>query len=134
MPEHLPRRFPNRAAGTVWYAALTNARAFAAYLAPLRNRDWVVNSQPPFGGSAQVLRYLARYTHRVDISNRRLVAFNDKGVTFKWKNYRLEGLERPHKAAAEDDNYVATSHGFTRTWSISLGSSSPLPIPCATDA
>src|SRR5215469_4596277 len=66
------------------HAVLTNARAFAAYLAPLRNRDWVVNSQPPFGGPAQVLRYLARYTHRVAISNRRLVAFNDKGVTFKW--------------------------------------------------
>jgi Putative transposase len=63
-------------------------------LASLRNRDWVVNSQRPFGGPAQVLRYLARYTHRVAISNRRLVAFNHKGVTFKCKNYRLEGQER----------------------------------------
>jgi hypothetical protein len=76
------------------HAALTNALAFAAYLAPLRNRDWVVFSKRPFGGPAEVLRYLARYTHRVAISNRRLVALNDKGVTFKWKDYRLEGRER----------------------------------------
>jgi hypothetical protein len=76
------------------HAALTNAQAFAAYLAPLRNREWVVYSKRPFGGPAEVLRYLARYTHRVAISNRRLVALNDKGVTFKWKDYRLEGREQ----------------------------------------
>jgi hypothetical protein len=75
-------------------AALTNLQAFAAYLAPLRNREWVVYSKRPFGGPAEVWRYLARYTHRVAISNRRLVALNDKGVTFKWKDYRLEGRER----------------------------------------
>jgi Putative transposase len=67
------------------HAALTNAQAFAAYLAPLRNREWVVYSKRPFRGPAEVLRYLAGYTHRVAISNRRLVALNDKGVTFKWK-------------------------------------------------
>jgi hypothetical protein len=76
------------------HTSLTNARAFAAYLAPLRNREWVVYSKRPFGGPAEVLRYLARYTHRVAISNRRLVALNDNGVTFKWKNYRLDGPER----------------------------------------
>jgi hypothetical protein len=76
------------------HAALTNARAFAAYLAPLRNSDWVVYCKRPFGGPAEVLRYLARYTHRVAISNRRLVALNHKSVTFKWKDYRLEGRER----------------------------------------
>ncbi len=75
-------------------AALTNAQAFTAHLAPLRNTEWVVYSKRPFGGPAEVLRYLARYTHRVAISNRRLVALNDKGVTFKWKDYRLEGRER----------------------------------------
>jgi len=63
-------------------------------LAPLRNHEWVVYSKRPFGGPAEVLRYLARYTHRVAISNRRLVALNDKGVTFKWKDYRREGRER----------------------------------------
>jgi hypothetical protein len=76
------------------HAALANARAFAAYLAPLRNSKWVVYCKHPFGGPQQVLRYLARYTHRVAISNRRLVACNEKGVTFKWKDYRLEGRER----------------------------------------
>jgi hypothetical protein len=76
------------------HASLTNARAFAAYLAPLRNSEWVVYSKRPFGGPKEVLRYLARYTHRVAISNRRLVALNDNGVTFKWKDYRIEGPER----------------------------------------
>jgi Putative transposase len=86
------------AAGTLQFfgkhAALSNAPAFAAYLAPLRNSEWVVYSKRPFGGPEEVLRYLARYTHRVAISNRRLVALNDKGVTFKWKDYRIEGPER----------------------------------------
>jgi hypothetical protein len=76
------------------HTSLTNARAFAVYLAPLRNRKWVVYSKPPFGGPAEVLRYLARYTHRVAISNSRLVALNDNAVTFKWKDYRLKGQER----------------------------------------
>jgi len=76
------------------HAPLTNAQAFAAYLAPLRNSEWVVYSKRPFGGPAEVLRYLARYTHRVAISNRRLVALDDKGVTFKWKDYRVDGPER----------------------------------------
>jgi Putative transposase/Transposase zinc-binding domain len=76
------------------HAALTDARAFAAYLAPLRNSKWVVDSRPPFGGPKQVLRYLARYIHRVAISNRRLIALNDKTVTFKWKDYRIDGPER----------------------------------------
>jgi Putative transposase/Transposase zinc-binding domain len=76
------------------HAALANARAFAAYLAPLRNSKWVVYCKRPFGGPKEVLRYLARYTHRVAISNRRLVACNEKGVTFKWKDYRLEGRAR----------------------------------------
>ena len=76
------------------HAALTNVRAFAAYLAPLHNSKWVVYCKHPFGGPEQVLRYLARYTHRVAISNRRLVSFDDNGVTFKWKDYRIEGPER----------------------------------------
>jgi hypothetical protein len=76
------------------HAALTNAQAFADYLAPLRNSEWVVYSKRPFGGPEEVLRYLARYTHRVAISNRRLVSLDRKGVTFKWKDYRLEGPER----------------------------------------
>jgi len=76
------------------HTSLTKAQAFAAYLAPLRNSEWVVYSKRPFGGPKEVLRYLARYTHRVAISNRRLVALNDNGVTFKWKDYRIEGPQR----------------------------------------
>ena len=76
------------------HAALSEREAFAAYLAPLRNSKWVVYSKRPFGGPEQVLRYLARYTHRVAISNRCLIPCDDKGVTFKWKDYRLEGPER----------------------------------------
>jgi hypothetical protein len=77
------------------HATLTNPQAFAAYLTPLRNSEWVVYSKRPFGGPEEVLRYLARYTHRVAISNRRLVSLDDRrGVTFKWKDYRIEGPER----------------------------------------
>ena len=76
------------------HAALTDRQAFAAYLAPLRNSKWVVYGKRPFGGPKQVLRYLARYTHRVAISNRRLIACDDKTVTFKWKDYRIKDPER----------------------------------------
>ena len=76
------------------HARLIDPQAFAAYLRPLRNTKWVVNCKRPFGGPKEVLRYLARYTHRVAISNRRLIACDEKGVTFKWKDYRLEGRER----------------------------------------
>jgi hypothetical protein len=75
-------------------ASLADAQAFAAYLAPLRNVEWVVYSKRPFGGPKAVLAYLARYTHRVAISNSRLIALDDNGVTFKWKDYRIEGRDR----------------------------------------
>jgi Putative transposase/Transposase zinc-binding domain len=75
-------------------ARLADPQAFAAYLRPLYNKKWVLYCKRPFGGPKQVLRYLARYTHRVAISNRRLLACDEKGVTFKWKDYRLEGRER----------------------------------------
>ena len=76
------------------HAPLANAQAFAAYLQPLRKVEWVVYSKRPFGGPKEVLRYLSRYTHRVAISNRRLIACDDNGITFKWKDYRLDGPER----------------------------------------
>jgi len=76
------------------HSALADCKAFAAYLAPLRKREWVVYCKRPFGGPKQVLRYLARYTHRVAISNRRLIACDENGVTFKWKDYRIKGPER----------------------------------------
>jgi hypothetical protein len=76
------------------HAELADRKNFAALLAPLRNSEWVVYSKRPFGGPKEVLRYLARYTHRVAISNRRLIACDEKGVTFKWKDYRIEGPDR----------------------------------------
>jgi predicted RNA-binding Zn-ribbon protein involved in translation (DUF1610 family) len=78
------------------YAALTEARAFTDWLAPLRTCEWVVYAKRPFAGPAAVLAYLSRYTHRVAISNRRLVALDERGVTFRWKDYRAKGRTR-HK-------------------------------------
>ena len=68
--------------------ALADATAFSEHLAPLRRTEWVVYAKRPFGGPEAVLAYLSRYTHRIAIANSRLVAFNDAGVTFKWKDYR----------------------------------------------
>ena len=76
------------------HAGLTDPQAFAAYLAPLRNTNGWSTASAPSAGPKEVLRYLARYTHRVAISNRRLIACDENGVTFKWKDYRLEGRER----------------------------------------
>jgi Putative transposase len=76
------------------HIALSKPQRFAAYLAPLRKGEWVVYSKRPFGGPDAVLAYLARYTHRVAISNRRLIAADESGVTFKWKDYRIEGTAR----------------------------------------
>jgi len=78
------------------HAALAERRAFAAYLAPLRNIEWVVYAKRPFAGPQAVLAYLSRYTPRVTIANSRLIAFDDNAVTVKWKDYRAKGLQR-HK-------------------------------------
>jgi hypothetical protein len=69
-------------------ARLQDRDAFARYLGPLRKAEWVVYAKRPFAGPEAVLTYLARYTHRVAIANSRLIAFDDKGVTFRWKDYR----------------------------------------------
>lgn len=66
---------------------LRSDKAFRAHLAPLYTKEWFVFSKAPFGGPAQVLKYLARYTHRVAISNRRLVSMNNGNVSFLWKDY-----------------------------------------------
>ncbi len=78
------------------YAPLTDASAFNDWLAPLKTCEWVVYAKRPFAGPAAVLAYLSRYTHRVAISNRRLVALDERGVTFRWKDYRAKGAPR-HK-------------------------------------
>ena len=76
------------------HAALADAQAFAAYLAPLRRTEWVVYAKRPFGGPQAVLAYLSRYTHRVAIANSRLIACDRNGVTFRWKDYRADGRDR----------------------------------------
>jgi hypothetical protein len=72
------------------HAALADKRAFKRFLAPLRRREWVVYTKEPFAGPEQVLRYLSRYTHRVAISNRRLVAADANAIAFRWKDYRID--------------------------------------------
>jgi hypothetical protein len=77
-----------------------------AYLRPLRQIDWVVYAKEPFAGPEQVLRYLSRYTHRIAISNRRLVAADENGVTFKYKDYRIEGPGRYKTMTLATDEFI----------------------------
>jgi hypothetical protein len=76
------------------HIALAARKAFASYLAPLRKINWCVYTKAPFGGPKAVLAYLSRYTHRVAISNRRLIALHSRGVTFRYKDYRAYGRAR----------------------------------------
>jgi len=76
------------------YAHLAERKAFARYLAPLRTRKWYVYAKRPFGGPEAVLAYLSRYTHRIAISNRRLIAYDQNRVTFSYKDYRADGRAR----------------------------------------
>ncbi len=76
------------------HAELADPASFRQWLAPLRSCEWVVYAKRPFAGPKQVLEYLSRYTHRVAISNHRLLAFDDRGVTFRWKDYRAKGRTR----------------------------------------
>ena len=76
------------------YAALADPAVFARWLVPLRACEWVVYAKRPFAGPEAVLAYLSRYTHRVAISNQRLVALDERGVTFRWKDYRAKGRTR----------------------------------------
>ncbi|NDV53922.1 MULTISPECIES: IS91 family transposase [unclassified Salipiger] len=73
---------------------LTQTNAFAAWLAPFRKSEWVVYAKPPFGGPKAVLAYLSRYTHRVAISNSRLVSADAETVAFRWKDYRIKSGDR----------------------------------------
>jgi hypothetical protein len=76
------------------HAHLADVKAFAAFLAPLRKKRWFVYAKRPFAGPKAVLAYLSRYTHRVAISNRRLIAVDERSVTFNVKDYRIEGPGR----------------------------------------
>jgi hypothetical protein len=73
---------------------LRDGQAFSRYLAPAARAEWVVYAKPPFGGPAQVLRYLGRYTHRVAISNNRLVSMREGKVVFLWKDYKQDSAKK----------------------------------------
>jgi hypothetical protein len=85
---------------------LTENDIFTQYLAPLRQTEWVVYAKRPFSGPEAVLSYLSRYTHRIAISNSRLVACDDRGVTFKWKDYRNKERARHKTMTLAVDEFI----------------------------
>jgi hypothetical protein len=87
-------------------AGLTDRRAFLRYLAPVRKRRWVVYAKAPFAGPEAVLAYLSRYTHRVAISNRRLLSFDKTGVTFRYKDYRRSRLDLHQVMTLEPSEFI----------------------------
>ncbi len=88
-------------------AHLADRRAFLRHLSPVRKKRWVVYAKAPFAGPEAVLAYLSRYTHRVAIANRRLIAFGATGVTFRYKDYRRSGADRQQVM-------TLTTHEFIR--------------------
>ena len=88
------------------HAALADRSNFALWLAPLRKCEWVVYAKRPFAGPSAVLAYLSRYTHRVAISNSRLISLDEHGVTFRWKDYRAKGKTRHKTMTLEADEFM----------------------------
>ena len=88
------------------HAHLADKTAFKAYLAPLHRTKWSVYSKWPFAGPEQVLAYLSRYTHRVAISNSRLIAADATGVTFRYKDYRIKGPGRYKIITLKPDEFI----------------------------
>jgi predicted RNA-binding Zn-ribbon protein involved in translation (DUF1610 family) len=85
---------------------LAEAKTFANWLQPLRQCEWVVYAKRPFAGPEAVLAYLSRYTHRVAIANNRLIALNEQGVTFKWKDYRAKERYRHKTMTLTSDEFM----------------------------
>jgi len=88
------------------HQALAEANAFADWIKPLRQIEWVVYAKRPFAGPAAVLAYLSRYTHRVAIANSRLITLDEHGVTFKWKDYRAKGRTRQKHMTLASDEFI----------------------------
>jgi len=101
-------------------AHLVDRATFLRHLAPVRKKRWAVYAKPPFAGPEAVLAYLSRYTHRVAISNRRLLAFDEAGVTFRYKDYRRDSGQRPRVMTLATDEFIrrfllhALPRGFHR--------------------
>ena len=85
---------------------LQDVQAFTRHLAPLKEAEWVVYAKPPFGGPQQVLEYLGRYTHRVAISNQRLLALENGQVSFQWKDYRTKDSSNSKVMTLEVDEFI----------------------------
>jgi hypothetical protein len=92
------------------FDGLRHQDAFAAHLAPLGRKNWFVCAKPPFAGPEAVLAYLARYTRRVAISNSRLVCLDERGVTFRCKDYRRNGRERYRTMTLAPDELSGASY------------------------
>jgi hypothetical protein len=115
---------------------MAEPKCFATFLRTLFRQDWVVSAKPAFGGPEQVLRYLGRYTHRVAISNHRLVSFDGNSVTFRWRDYARGNKQRLMTVSAEEfirrflvhvlpKGFVRIRHfgfmaNYQRSWSLEL--------------
>jgi Putative transposase/Transposase zinc-binding domain len=88
------------------HAGLADAKVFNQWLAPLRKIEWVVYAKRPFAGPQAVLAYLSRYTHRVAISNSRLIGMDERGVSFRWKDYRAKGRTRYKAMTLEPSEFM----------------------------
>jgi len=88
------------------YAGLADPKAFTQWLSPMGKCEWVVYTKRPFAGPAAVLAYLSRYTHRVAISNSRLISMDEAGVTFRWKDYRAKGKTRHKTMTLEPQEFM----------------------------
>ncbi len=87
-------------------AGLADIATFTTWLAPFRKTEWVVYAKPPFGGPEAVLAYLSRYTHRVAISNSRLISADANTVAFKWKDYRVKSGKRQKVMRLATDEFI----------------------------
>ena len=109
---------------------LLEPQAFAAYLAPLRKKEWVVYAKPPFGGPEAVLAYLSRYTHRVAISNSRLISADANTVVFQWKDYGSKmATDDPSCASPPPSSSDASSSMCCRTGSTASATMVCSPVP-----
>jgi hypothetical protein len=114
------------------HAALAYRAAFQAFLRPLRQIDWVVYAKAPFAGPDSVLRYLARYTHRVAIANSRLISFEGARVTFRYKDYRADGGVRKKIMTVSANEFIRRflPHVLPTAF-IGSGTTASWPTACA---
>ena len=88
------------------HQSLADETTFANWLKPMKQIEWVVYAKRPFAGPKAVLAYLSRYTHRVAIANSRLLTLDERGVTFKWKDYRNKGQSRFKTMTLKTDEFI----------------------------